>query len=718
MTDTIMLELKCLLFLAGAGGCLLFRKNTARRALLCLSVLVFALVAHAASGQVTGPTDTLTMTALGEKNEASAADEVAMYGILVDGTEYSCGEDLGIGEGKWLWCGESYMWRNETDPRQPEGLTRTVSLEIPVGEERRLIFHTNMYSGLVDVTASGDTQTVDTYSADAGVIQVPISASSRRMLFFDAGERMLVYAVVLFGLSAAALGLARYSLRRPGRLRRWAGSRAGKLIYALMAAAVGVLMFSHGSDESFWVDDLIQVFTSSGGIKTALDSCRNMLDATPPLFSLVAVAWYRLAPYGEKWLLLVDIIPTVLSVYVLGLLGEKRGGLQGGVLAAAFIAFSLTVWERVAFEYRSYAFALLFSSLSLYTYYRKEREGAGKWKAAFSLSLSGLAMSHYFGMLLCAVFFLADAIGAYKSWRAEKDLRVFAAAGPYILPGALSVAWMAVVLLSTRGLTTNYMPSWYPVPTLSEIKSAVLYLCGNDPALCLLALFEAVYILTELLSPGKEKDGEKDRAFSRLLLGAVAGVLALLFVYGRYINRQHTMFENRYFTVLIPFFALLFSGAVCRVLDLLPVDRAKVKSAAVLCVSAALAVNCLAGASSFSSDQPFREAADWLYTQVNYIFDPGTVAMTTGTVIPDSWNEYYIGRCGRRDELNVTNQYKFMGLGEFAGMEETANDYERIYIAEMNEPILPVTQEYLNQYYDLEQDLPELQMKVYVRKAV
>ena len=233
-----------------------------------------------------------------------------------------------------------------------------------------------------------------------------------------------------------------------------------------------------------------------------------------------------------------------------------------------------------------------------------------------------------------------------------------------------------------------------------------------------MALFEGGYILTELFSPKKEKNGEKDWAFSRLLLGAVAGVFALLFVYGRYINRQNTMFENRYFTELIPFFALLFSAAVCRVLDLLPEDRAKFKNAAVLCISAALAANCLAGASSFRSNQPFREAADWLYTQVNYIFDPGTVAMTTGTVIPDSWNEYYIGRCGRRDELNVTNQYKFMGIGEFVGMEETAKNYERIYIAEMNEPILPVTQEYLDQYYDLEQYLPELQMKVYVRKAV
>ena len=719
MTDTMTMALKCLLFLAAAGGCFLLCKNTACRAWLCLSAVIFALAANAASGQVHGPTDTLMMTALGEKNEASVADEVALYGILVGGTEYSCGQDLGIGEGKWFWCGESYMWRNEADPRQPEGLTRTVTLEIPVGEERRLIFHTNMYSGLVDVTAGGETQTVDTYSEAVGVIQVPISDSSRKMLLLDACEQLAIYVAVLFGLTAGALGLARYYLRRPGRLRRWAGSNAGKLIFALMAAAVGALMFSHGSDESFWVDDLIQVFTSSGGLKTAFDSCRNMLDATPPLFSLAALAWYRLAPYGEKWLLLLDIIPTALSVYVLGLLGEKRGGLRGGVLAAAFIAFSLTVWERVAFEYRAYAFMLLFSSLSLYTYYRKEREDAGKWRAAFSLSLACLAMSHYFGILLCVVFFLADAVGAYKSWQVERKINaVLAAACLYILPGALSAAWVAVVMISTNGLTTNYMPAWYPIPTLSEIRNAVLYLCGNVPFLCLMALFEGGYILTELFSPKKEKNGEKDWAFSRLLLGAVAGVFALLFVYGRYINRQNTMFENRYFTELIPFFALLFSAAVCRVLDLLPEDRAKFKNAAVLCISAALAANCLAGASSFRSNQPFREAADWLYTQVNYIFDPGTVAMTTGTVIPDSWNEYYIGRCGRRDELNVTNQYKFMGIGEFVGMEETAKNYERIYIAEMNEPILPVTQEYLDQYYDLEQYLPELQMKVYVRKAV
>lgn len=715
MTDTMTMALKCLLFLAAAGGCFLLCKNTACRAWLCLSAVIFALAANAFSGQVHGPTDTLMMTALGEKNEASVADEVALYGILVGGTEYSCGQDLGIGEGKWFWCGESYMWRNEADPRQPEGLTRTVTLEIPVGEERRLIFHTNMYSGLVDVTACGETQTVDTYSEAVGVIQVPISDSSRKMLLLDAGEQLAIYVAVLFGLTAGALGLARYSLRRPGRLRRWAGSNAGKLIYALMAAAVGALMFSHGSDMSFWVDEMIQLSSSIGGAGTVLKNSQEMVDLTPPLFPLAAVVWYRLAPYGEKWLLLLDIIPTALSVYVLGLLGEKRGGLRDGVLAAAFIAFSLTVWERVAFEYRAYAFMLLFSSLSLYTYYRKEREGDGKWRAAFSLSLACLAMSHYFGMLLCVVFFLADAVGAYKHWRAEKKAAaILAVPGPYILPGVLSAAWMGLMLISTSGLSKYTLPSWYPVPTLSEIKSAVLYLCGNVPFLCLMALFEAGYILTELFSPGKEKDGEKDRTFSHLLLGAVAGVFALLFVYGRYINRQNTMFENRYFIELIPFFALLFSGAVCRVLDLLPADRAKIKNAAVLCVSAALAVNCLTGVSSFGSE-PFRESADWLYTQSNYIFDPSTVVMTTYEIISVPWNEYYIGRCGRRDKLNVTDQYAFLSLTNDEKME-----YNRIYLAvnSVNLPILPDMQEYLDQYYDLEQNLPELMMQVYVRKAV
>ena len=85
-------------------------------------------------------------------------------------------------------------------------------------------------------------------------------------------------------------------------------------------------------------------------------------------------------------------------------------------------------------------------------------------------------MSHYFGMLVCGLFFLADAFLYWKKRISLKNL-----IGYYIFPAVLSVAWVAVVYFVTlRHVDSSQLATWYPVPALAQVKELIVLLAGNN----------------------------------------------------------------------------------------------------------------------------------------------------------------------------------------------------------------------------------------------
>lgn len=583
-------------------------------------VALIFLTAHGAASLVPPIRDTVTLTALGEKNADAVLDEAVLQGYTVDGETFSSGESLEIREGKWFWSGESYMWRNESDPRQPGGTTRTIVLGIPAGKERTLDFSAYMYGGLVQITVGGRSWTIDTYSKQTITLSEPIGESRSTVLIADMLRQLAVYAAVFLALSAAAARIAKWARSKPEEARQWLGRNRGRLLYALLAAGIAALLFSHAGEICFWTDELIQVQGTCRGITDAVEYCLQLKDATPPLFAVLATLWYRVAPYGEQWLLLICILPAGLSIYVTGIAGEKLAGQFGGFIAAAAVAFSSTVWNNVAYEYRAYAFSLLFSALSLYAHIRKNWEGTPRWKVFYSLCLICLAMSHYFGMLACAALFAADLVLVIKkkiSWK-----MIF----QYFPAGLVSAVWIAAVYLVTiRYREAANLPSWYAVPTLEGIKNIVLYLCGRRYAVYLAAVSGGAYLLFSA-AYGK-RQFQWERFYSRYLMWASVGVLALMYVYGNYVNLTNTMFEGRYFTWLIPYLSLLIPTVLVRLLDAVSNGDRALKNTIAFVLAAMLFCDC-AGDLPKRASPLYREAADWIYTQSNYIFDQDTMVVT------------------------------------------------------------------------------------------
>ena len=671
------------------------KKDIIRAALL---ILLFAVVANVVANKTPSLNDTVRITALGEKQEKARLAEVLLAGYTVDGKEYSAGKSLQIVKGKWFWSGENYLWRIETDPRQPKGTTRSITVKIPVGEARTLNFISDIWRGKVSVSFNGNEQVLDAFSENYKVSPVSIGRSQTTSLILNQCLRISVYVVILFVLTAGVVALLNYIKRQPENAKNWWQRNDSKVLYASIAIAAFCFMEHFSDAVSFWLDELTQIFVIKYGFFDVVKHCLTMWDATPPLFGLCAWVWYRIAPFGEMWLLLISIIPVSVAVYIMGLIGEKLGGKYCGFLAAVLLAFSPTVWNFAAFEFRAYSFVVLFSTLSLFFHIKKAQNNEQRgYIIAYSISLLCLAMSHYFGMLLCGMFFLAD-IYLYSlkkiSWKS-----VFS----YILPGAVAFIWLCLLYITTLSHRRPEEIMTHDIPNTKKIIELLKFLSGIYPLSFYLFLLGVVCVLACIYLK-KSHEIKWGGVYQRISLGIVSAVILLLYVYGNYINQKATMWQGRYFLILIPFVILLSAFGVTKIFSSGESLRLR---AAVLLIAIIIAGNCISVGASYGVIQPYREAADWLYTQSSTIFDPKTITITTG-VRHDVWVAHYVSRKGRRDPIHAISQWMID--------EEKLLSYDRVYLQYSHLWLFKPLETALNNHYTLEQDLPNIQMKVYVKK--
>ena len=174
-----------------AGGYYMFRKSLGRKTLLGLAVMtvLFSMAANMISGHLPSLTDEVTLTALGEKSETAQGPEIVAEGFVVDGQAYPIRK---VTEGKWYWRGQQYMWRPETDDRQPEGTTRSVTLKVPAGWSRTIRFSSNDYRGIVELTTENKTEKIDTSVTSSA----EIGRSSSSVLVLNYLIVLMVYTLV------------------------------------------------------------------------------------------------------------------------------------------------------------------------------------------------------------------------------------------------------------------------------------------------------------------------------------------------------------------------------------------------------------------------------------------------------------------------------------------------------------------------------------------
>lgn len=684
-----------------------FRDRLSRRwlAYITAAILICAVAVNYAVSFLPPMTEEVTLTALGEKQEAAKGMEVYLSGYTVDGKSYISGKSLEIVEGKWFWKGEIYTWRPETDTRQPEGTTRTVVLKIPVGWNRTLDFNSSQYRGKVEISTYEKQWTVDTYSEEGRINSEQIGRSRTTLLLLNQLRCLALYILVFLALSFWGIRTVQWALEKPEQAREWLDRNSGKIAYGCIALVTFGLMVHYADRVSLWADELSQIAFSDGTIKEAINYCLSMKDCSPPLAEICSTIWYRIAPYGENWLLLPTILLSSLSVFLVGMICERLHGKYCGILAAIMFALSEKVWLNVAYEFRAYAYFIFFSALAYYCHMRRVK-GEKIFSFFFSLSLVGLAMSHYFGMIACAFFFLAD---LYLLTR--KQLKIKHALD-YLLPGGISIFWLMAVFATTlQYKKTKDIMNYRPVPGFSNIRSMLQFLTGDFEIAYWILLAGIAAVLAGRIYQDKEQFNLKTfyLEFSTL---EIVGTVILLLVYGNFVNKESTMWANRYFLGLL-LHVIILSASVLYRITAIAKDRPAVQRIFCLFITFAFGLNCLSVIStSKSTSHPYREAADWIYSQNNFIFNNDTMIILGGGnagSIVDGFITYYITRQGRRDLINVIDQNCIENKNEIL-------DYSKIYIQYSHHSVLPDVQVILDEYYTLESDRKDIKVRVYNRK--
>ena len=681
-------------------GYRIFRKKLQKKTLVSLGVLIllFAVFANWAVGLVPPLTDTVTLTALGKGREEAENTEIFLKGYTIDGEESLALEDLQISSGHWFWIGDMYCWRPKSDERQPDGVTESVELQIPVGWNRTLNFQSSIYRGEVQIETAENTWVIDTYSEENGEITEQIGRSSTAALIWNQIFKLEVYTLLLVACFSIIWVVARKVLRSPEKAKGWLKRNKGKLTYAFIATVSFIFMTCFSDHTSFWGDELLQINFSNGTIQEAIQFCLQMNDATPPLFTIIATLLYSIIPYGEQWLLLLSIIPTALGIYLIGVIGSKLYSNYVGLLAELLCVCSTTVYHYVAFEFRAYAFLFFFSILTFYLYIRRNEEKnlSKRYGVLLGVCMAFLTMSHYFGMIACGIYFLSDIYLSIKNKMKFKSMII------YLIPGLVSVSWLILIYVTTlRYRETSSIASWYPVPGISQIENLLQFLTGNQEiGMILLAvgIASSIVIVWE-----KRKEFNWKNFYNIFLIGNLFITVSLLVLYGNIINQESTMWQNRYFIFLIPFVVLLSAVSLAKIHDI-SLNR-------IICIAICivLGINCTVYVSTETSSSPFRQSADWIYSHGKYIYDTDSmVIFTAGRNIVEGWSEYYVMRKGRRDPLNIKYQLDIHS--------KDLSSYNKIYLNYIaNEPIAWLD-EYLDSNFILEENNSHVRVSVYVRK--
>ena len=638
--------------LAMAGCVAIFRKKLSASQYIKVGmvILLFALVSFKVSDFVPPMNEKIIISATGEMNENATAPEVNLIGFSVDGVGVPVKKPL---EGKWFWYGDTLCWRLESNPSQPEGMTRSITLEVPVGWERTANFSGAMWRGIVQIETAHGSQMVDTYSEEGAVICAQLGCSDTKLLILNQARYIAVYlAVIAVMLSICLLSIKRF-IEDPDKLGRWMRRNDGKFVYGIIAVVMFAYMFRYADLSSLWYDEYLGISYTKGSLWEAIRYCLLIREYHPPLFEILANIWYHITPDGVDWLLLVCIVPCCISAFLTGLIGEEIKDKYTGAIAAALLAASTTVWIGQAYEYRPYAVFMMSFTLTLYCHVKRSKEPEKrKWHILYSLALLCLGMSDYYGMVACAEFFCADIYLAVK-----KKLPV-KAGQDYIFPGIICFAWaVEIVVIASKQETLG---SWM-MPGYDHIINLYKVLSGNHRILFYLFMGGLALGLIKILWNKKNEFGWSEyypAVISWMILFTTIGPIVI----AKALGLSFTFWLNRYFLFLIPGVSILSANAVTFLIDSIFNDQNKKMLETIACIACVVVLfyNCLTtmsvtkASSMLGYYEPYRESADWIYTQINYIFNDDTIILSPehdGINVP--WQECYVTRFGERDPLNV-----------------------------------------------------------------
>ena len=654
-------EVLIILVMAGAYF-FLFRKKINPRFMAAAFGLfiVLGLIGGAVVPVIPVPTEPVTLTALNELNENSTSTQVALRGINVDGKDY---ELKNATEGKWFWRGNDYYWRSDSDTRRPDGLTQTIVIDVPIGNERTLIFDAWTNRGIVKVESGSKTEIVDTYGKSLAEVKLESSDSLKVIIFKLA--KLAIFALIV----AVPMVMLTFILQKLGeeKVKAWLLKYWDKLFYITTAVLYIIVLQAQSKDGSLWSDEIWSLSWIMGE-----DPNKSYL-----VFGIINKLWYAITPYGQEYLRLLSQLYVAGAIYFAGLIGAEFSSKRFGVLLSSSVAFSLTIANQCAMEIRPYAMLLFVTSMTLYAYIKKQKELGNEKIGTLIFYGVALALSmdtHQFGLLVAGMLMATDLLliiirkASVKGWI------------EFIIPGAYGIYWVAVALMSMSGMFNNY--SWAGTPSIHRLIDAIRWLFSYNDVMLAFAALGLIVITGKVVGNilKKKFDFQKDFTVSVIALVPIGLVFAAYF-YSTVVNPGNSLFIDRYFIAAIIFMLFVMCCGIDSAIDYIVKNRSSKKAEAGI-VTLIVGLSCLFcwpeigpwdpwAASYRTRNHDFKAVAEYVMNQKDAYSDSTLFIVDHGRTEASNGMSYYFTHKGERDDINHCD------LGHIPNLD----DYSTLYIS-------------------------------------
>ena len=631
---------------------------------LVICTLISAFISNAILGLIPLPTNEVIVTALGEKNEAAKKDEVSIISYLVGGKEYEINNPT---EGKWFWKGDTYMWRNESDSRQPAGTTRSITLNIPYGKDRYIQFGRSQWNGLVAVTYDGETTEYDLYKhSDETILYAAIPDTNALSLYAAKFLRLSCF-VALFAIFGAypVFCMFRYD---DEIIKSFLGKHWDKIYYIVLAILYIILMQKNSIDGSLWGDEIWEL-----GWKYTENPYKNQY-----VYYGLTKLWLFIMPYGQEHLLLLPQIAVGCTIYLAGIIGNKINGKQFGVLFSSLVAFSLSIIYQCSMEYRVYAFLLLSVTFMFYTFVNNYFSfGYETYLNIFihSLAITLVMDMHTFGVAVAGLMMVADFILLILYRRISVKYLL-----EFCIPGIYGIWWLATYVLDYTPAHNSTYATWMLPPNLNRVWESVMWLMGSSNLMFAILILGIVIISIDILWGIFREKTDIAKLYIKLVpLLIPITLFAVVYVYSNFINRNQQLFHDRYFISIVIFLIYISAVGLNRII-VFATKVSKSKKIGVEVLSFLIILLCISNwtkvgpwelfpANDHTKLSNYRAVAEYLMEQ-NDIYSDKTFFVLDHNDDATLGFKYYLSQNGTRDMIAYDNS-----------IPKNINEYDTIYFS-------------------------------------
>lgn len=664
MTVELVLKIAIILILAFSFWMVKYKKqNNARFFVLvyCILTLVSGVISWKVIDMLPIPTENVTITAMRQKNEKSKGDEIYLTKISANGKEI---ELKTATDDKWFWQGDLYIWRNELDLRRPEELSDSFVLKIPVGTKRYIEFFTNIYKGIVEIEYQGNVTVVDCYSETNNRVCAKIDDTQEEVL--------TLYAIALFFLFGIVDIIILYTVlaiyKNRGRIYCLLSTHTEESVLIVLLVILSFFSFNYSTLQSFWGDEIHQIAYSSplNTISQVISYSTRLSDINPPLYAIILYGLRRYLPYGQQWLLSVNIILVILGILLIYLSLSKINK-KIALITTFIIILNSSIYSYGIFELRPYSLLFMLASFLFFGLVKRSKSKGYSAHIClmFILNCILLCYSHIFGVLMVFCLAVVDFSEIIYQRLSIQYIKI------YVFTGFAFLPYVASVLFNYFSKNTYYGIQ-NPGTKIADLRKFYLiekFLNGSNYVfLCLLLIgVSLIFSKKEWRSSQNTRD-----VIGRYAVFLSFLVLGISFALSRMFNTSYM--KERYYICLIPYVAFISANAFEYIYNHL--YSIKKLSPFLLCIfiilANALHTNYFVHNEQLRSNQPFREAAEYLTSKTDFYSSNVAIMICGRDPMRFGW-QYYLSKdlaWQQREILSWSNSQD----------KESLKKYKKLYV--------------------------------------